>query len=110
MMTRQEIKTIVEQAYRLCSEKMPIRTCWLYGSCARDDYDDQSDVDILMTVDATPEELRPLRRAVAEINSRLSLEHDVTVSITLKCADSFARYCEFVPYYQNVVREGQRYA
>ena len=47
---------------------------------------------------------------VAEVSSDLSLEHDVTVSIAVKPAEQFERYREVLPFYQNVVNEGIRYA
>jgi len=44
------------------------------------------------------------------VTSRLSLEHDITVSVTVKPLEQFQRYQTALPYYQNVVREGIRYA
>ena len=110
MVPLEKAKLIQKEAYELCAVQMPVKACWLYGSYARGDQDDQSDVDILITVNAQEEQLRGLRRTVAIINSRLSLKYDVTVSITLKSAASFDRYAEYVPYYQNVRREGLIYA
>lgn len=48
--------------------------------------------------------------AVAEIASDLSLEHDVTVSISVKSAELFEKYQNVLPFYQNVIREGVKYA
>ena len=44
------------------------------------------------------------------MTSRLSLEHDITVSVTVKPLEQFRRYQTALPYYRNVVREGIRYA
>lgn len=40
----------------------------------------------------------------------MSLEHDITVSVTVKPLEQFRRYQTALPYYRNVVREGIRYA
>ena len=50
------------------------------------------------------------RNDVAKVTSRLSLEHDITVSVTVKPLEQFRRYQTALPYYRNVVREGIRYA
>ena len=110
MAAREAIHQIVQRAYALCAQLMPVKACWLYGSYARGDHDDESDVDILMSIDLPEEKLKQYRRAVAAINSQLSLDYDVTVSITIKAAENIAKYSSFVPYYQNVLREGKIYA
>ena len=44
------------------------------------------------------------------LSSDLSLEHDITVSISVKPAEQFERLMNVLPFYQNVVREGIKYA
>lgn len=104
--------TIVSEAYQLCKDIIPARISrvYLYGSYARGDFDEESDIDILMTVDMSSEELRHYRNLLAGVNSKLSLKYNVTVSIVLKPDDQFDKFSSFMPYYQNVVREGVRYA
>ena len=91
----------------LFADKM--RDAYLYGSYARGDYDDESDIDILVTVDMEPEALASYRSKVSHINSELSLEYDITVSITAKPLEQFIRYSDILPYYRNVLNEGIRY-
>ena len=110
MCTQNQALTILEEAYQQCSKRFPceIKEAYLYGSYARGDYHAESDVDILLTVDT--DDIVPLRKAAASVSSSLSLEYDVTVSVSLKPADQFHRYSSSLPFYQNVVREGIRYA
>ena len=110
MISREEAYAITKEAYRQCIRQMPVRDCWLYGSYARGDFTDASDVDLLMTVDLPSEELRKFKAVTAQISSRLSLQYGITVSITLKSVEDFSRYSTFVPYYMNVLQEGWRYA
>ena len=112
MCNKSQAVLILAQAYIMCREIFgnKIRDAYLYGSFARGDYDDESDVDILITIDMSPEELALLRQKVSAVNSRLSLEHDVTVSITAKPIEQFTRYASILPYYRNVLSEGIKYA
>ena len=86
-----------------------IQDAFLYGSYARGDYHEESDVDILLTVDADREKIARHRREVSAVSSRLSLKYDVTVSVTVKPMDEFRRYADVLPFYKNVLREGIRY-
>ncbi len=86
-----------------------VSEAYLYGSFARGDYHEYSDVDILVTVDMDAEELSNYRSSLAGINSALSLKHDVTVSITVKPTEHFKKYATVLPYYMNVLKEGVRY-
>lgn len=104
--------TIVGEVYDSCSKLFAngIHDAFLYGSYARGDYDSESDVDILLTVDADGSELSKYRKAIACVTSDLSLKYDVTVSVTVKPLDQFQRFSDVLPYYRNVLREGIRYA
>lgn len=86
-----------------------VSDAYLYGSYARGDYHEYSDVDILVTVDIDAEELSDYRSFLTGINSALSLKHDVTVSITVKPQEHFQKYATVLPYYMNVLKDGVRY-
>ncbi|EXM39900.1 DNA polymerase subunit beta [Ruminococcus albus SY3] len=79
---------------------------YLYGSYARGDYDEESDVDILLTVDQSDEAIRAHNKSLAKIDSDLSLDHNVTVSVTVKPLEQFNRFAEISPFYKNVINEG----
>ena len=49
----------------------------------------ESDIDILLTVDLEQAEIAKHRNDVAKVTSRLSLEHDITVSVTVKPLEQF---------------------
>lgn len=102
---------VIGEAYKLCKDSIPgISRVYLYGSYARGDFDEESDIDILVTAQISSGELRQYRKIIADINSRLSLKYNVTVSIILKPESQFNLFSSYVPYYQNVVREGIQYA
>ncbi|MBQ6021092.1 MAG: nucleotidyltransferase domain-containing protein [Clostridia bacterium] len=82
----------------------------LYGSYARGDYDDESDIDIMVRIDCTPERLNELRETFIGIANELSLEHGVEVSVSLADAATYDRYKRFLPYYESIESEGIKIA
>ena len=111
MCTKNQAENILHIVYDTCSPIFGrIHDAYLYGSYARGDFTPESDIDILLTVDMGQTEIAKHRNDVAKVTSQLSLEHDITVSVTVKPLEQFLRYQTTLPYYQNVVREGIRYA
>lgn len=86
-----------------------LKDAYLYGSYARGDYHEESDIDILLAVDLDPTEISKYRNTIAAITSNLSLKHDITISVTVKPLEQFRRYSNVLPFYKNVIREGIRY-
>ena len=82
----------------------------LYGSYARGDYDEESDVDIMVRVICAKDELGAYRHILSDVASELSLEYDITVSVTVVDSETFHRYHRHLPYFENVEREGIRIA
>ena len=112
MCSKSEAISILNEVSTAFSKKYPnkLKDAYLYGSYARGDYGEESDVDILVTADILPEEVMSYQKTLSSINSDLSLEYGVTVSATIKPAAQFRRYAEVLPYYKNVLSEGIRYA
>ncbi len=111
MCTTNQAVSILGEVYHACHEMLgDIYDAFLYGSYARGDYNEESDVDILLTVDLPSSELAKYRVAIASVTSALSLKYDVTVSVTVKPLEQFRKYQDVLPYYQNVLREGIQYA
>ena len=111
MCTQNEAIVILREVYECCEAIFgSIKEAYLYGSYARGDYHEESDVDILLTVDQPQSAISKRRMDIARLSSDLSLQHDITVSISVKPAEQFERYNTVLPFYQNVVREGIKYA
>lgn len=103
---------ILGEVYTACNPIFgnAIKDAYLYGSYARGDYHEESDIDILLTVDMDQVALAELRNRIGHISSDISLKHDVTVSVTVKPLAQFLQYADVLPYYKNVLAEGIRYA
>lgn len=78
----------------------------LYGSYARGDYDEESDIDVMVRVKLPKEELVRYRRMFSHLGSDLGLTHDIMVSIHLQDFDTFEQFKNDLPFYQNVLRDG----
>ncbi len=88
-----------------------IQNIFLYGSYARGDYDKESDVDYLLTVDLDYIDIeKKNRKQISEISSELSLENDVLISFHIHPTKQFNQYSNILPFYKNVLSESIRYA
>ena len=112
MCTKNEAFEILASVYASCNQISggKIHDAILYGSYARGKQSAESDIDILLTADLTQEQIASQRRAVSGVASALSLDHDITVSVHVVPLAQFRRYADFLPFYQNVLKEGIRYA
>jgi len=79
----------------------------LYGSYARGDYNDESDIDIMVLADIdNAEELREKEKALWGVGWELGYEHDVLVTVFFKDCETFYKYIDDLPYYTNVQKDG----
>ena len=79
---------------------------YLFGSYARGDYDDESDIDIMVLADVPLEDTNKTGRAIDSLTGDLDLEYDVVISLHVTSSGNFHKYVDVLPYYMNVVREG----
>ena len=96
--------TVVDKVLDLYKDK--IDRIILYGSYARGDFTSESDVDIMILLNCSEEEVRNYRNEICRIASRISLDSDVEVSIMLNDKASFYDKMELLNFYQNVQQEG----
>lgn len=100
--------SVAQEAKRVFGEKLAAVV--LYGSYARGDNDDESDIDIMVRIHCPQSELGKYRFMLSDFSSSLSLEYDVTVSIVIVDEPTFERYKKHLPFYENVEREGLKIA
>lgn len=86
------------------------RNVILYGSYARGDYDAESDIDVMIMVDMTKDELSQFRTKVNNYCADLDLENDVLLSPKLQSLPFFNEWKQVLPFYQNIMKEGVLYA
>ena len=78
----------------------------LYGSYARGDFNSESDIDVMALVEMEKIELQKYRRTVSALANEIDLKYNVLLSIKLQDNESFIKYQNALPFYQNVIKEG----
>lgn len=78
----------------------------LYGSYARGDFSQNSDIDLMILLNCKKEEIISYRIPVSKNASSISLESGIEVSMLLKDRETYEKWMEAVPFYQNVEKEG----
>ena len=92
------------QIHRLLGDRLD--KVVLYGSYARGDNSKESDVDILVMTELSPEENRKYRRELNRIFSRVGLKHDILLSMFLVDRRSYENKVTIMPFYQNIEKDG----
>ncbi|MCH5190709.1 MAG: nucleotidyltransferase domain-containing protein [Oscillospiraceae bacterium] len=108
MCTKNQLNIITESIAKLAKEIFgdKLRSVILYGSYARGDYDDESDIDIMILVDIPREEIHLYDDPFVLLASDLGLEYNILVSPYIKDTETFDKYFDVMPFYQNVQEEG----
>lgn len=82
----------------------------LFGSYARGDYEEESDIDVLVLADLSPKELSKYRSHIDSLCGELLIKYGVVVSVIEKDLVSYNKYSNVLPFYQNIQREGVKIA
>ncbi len=78
----------------------------LYGSYARGDFREDSDVDIMLLVDLPEEKLSEFSDNLSELGFDYNVDYDVWFMPVVKNIDHFRYWCQAYPFYTNVAKEG----
>ena len=79
----------------------------LYGSCARGDFADDSDLDIVALVHGDRMKLQEQLKNVWDQTCDLELEYEMVLSLAVIPYDEFEKYRDELPYYRTTANEGQ---
>jgi len=83
-----------------------LRKIILFGSFARADYHTESDIDIMVLLDADEERIREIDNLIDTRIYELSLKYDRMLSIILISSAQFYKYYDVLPFYSNVHNQG----
>lgn len=104
VMLKKITQIMADTCYRVFGEA--IEKILLYGSYARKDNTDDSDIDLVAIVHGDRQELQNKLKQIWDISSELELEYEVIISPTIIPYDEYMKYKDDVPYYQNIQKEG----
>lgn len=86
--------------------KNRVKKIILYGSYARGDYRENSDLDIMILTDLSEEEIIKIRTKVWDFAYDIGLENNIIISVILKNIEDFAYWLDTLPFYMNIQKEG----
>lgn len=78
----------------------------LYGSYARGDFSEDSDLDIVALVHGDRLKLQEQLKNVWDQTCNLELEYEMVLSPAVIPYEEFEKYREDLPYYRNIANEG----
>lgn len=78
----------------------------LYGSYARGDYGDNSDMDIMVLTELTDDRIIQIEDEIFDAAYDIELEYGVPISVNIKNEKHFKNWVNSLPYYSNIQKEG----
>jgi uncharacterized protein len=109
MNSKEKLENILSEVAISMKDMFGEKLKWikLYGSYARGDYDNGSDIDIMVLVDMDKYELANYRDVISDIACEIGLmQNDVLLSIKLQDSSTFNKWNKDLPYFENVLKEG----
>ena len=79
----------------------------LYGSYARGDFKEDSDVDILLLIDVSPKNERQNIRDLIHKTFDIVLDNELDIQPLIKSIYTFEKWKKILPFYQNIEEEGE---
>mgnify|MGYP005751542597 FL=1 len=86
--------------------KSALKAVILYGSYARGDYTEDSDVDILILVDMAEDEIGKSRERLSSLTYDFNEVHDLKIMPEVIGEKQFAYWLPVYPFYQNIEKDG----
>lgn len=83
-----------------------LKSVILYGSAARGTAGSESDVDILVLIDGTDQELRNYEDKLGDVSTDISIKYFKVLSIVDVSYQEYLDWQEISPFYRNVSEEG----
>ena len=83
-----------------------LKTVILYGSYARGNFKADSDIDIMILVDLSDEEISKRGRLLSDVTFDYNFDHDLEIMPIVKNREHFNKWLRSYPFYYNVKSEG----
>ena len=80
----------------------------VYGSYARGDYSELSDVDVMLLVSLGEEDIKKISDQISDLAFDFMMKYGVDISPVITNIEHFNYWVDNLPYYRNVRDEGVR--
>jgi predicted nucleotidyltransferase len=102
------IKTVLSEVTSAMKELYgsKLKEIVLYGSYAKDEQDEESDIDIMLLIDMNDEELKSYDKKLNSIISDIGYKYMKVISVIDMSYKKFNNWANVVPFYKNVANEG----
>ena len=103
-----EMKSLISQYVDLVRKiyGTHLKQVILYGSYARGDFTEDSDVDLMLLVDLNEEEAEQFSDELSELGFEYQVGHDIWMMPVVKNIRNFFKWSFVYPFYRNVKEEG----
>ena len=104
----QKIADTLKKVVTSVNTEMPgvVKQIILYGSYARGDYREDSDIDIMILLDLSDMDIKQYRHELSGETFDFNMDHDLDIKPIAKSQQHFQNWVDAYPFYANVEKEG----
>ena len=102
--TRDLLKNYTEGIQRIYGKSLD--AVILYGSYARGDYTEDSDIDIMVLTTLTDKEIEQIETEIYDLAFDFLMDYGVDINVVIKNEKQFNYWLGALPFYNNVQKEG----
>ncbi|MBR1597583.1 MAG: nucleotidyltransferase domain-containing protein [Lachnospiraceae bacterium] len=84
-----------------------IKQCRLYGSCARGDYDEYSDIDVILLTECNREESEKYTDVLIDIVTELAMKYFVVINTLCVPHTEYEQKKSWYDFFANIESEGR---
>lgn len=108
MCTENTLKNILDDVCSYAKSELgtALNSVILYGSYARGDYDEESDIDVMIIADVPADKINSLSKLFSDYSLDIDLKYDIVLSLVLQDRATFDRYKSSYPFFKNIQKEG----
>lgn len=101
---RESINRFVKECTRILGNRL--KKVILYGSYARGDYNNSSDIDILVLTDYEPSQFYSALKKISSMTYDIELDYNVILIPLINNIEIYNEEIDTIPFYSNIKKEG----
>lgn len=101
---QESINKFVEECNKILGNRL--KKIILYGSYARGDYNNSSDIDILVLTDYKPSQFYSVLKKISSMTYDIELDYNVILIPLINNIKNYNDEIDSIPFYANIQKEG----